>query len=38
MFFAECFFPEGIHLLRTDPEIAKKALSRCMRSTDPKEL
>jgi NitT/TauT family transport system substrate-binding protein len=31
-------FLEGIHLMRTNPELAKKALSKYMRSTDPKEL
>ncbi len=28
----------GIHLVRTNPELSKKALSKYMRSTDPKEL
>ena len=31
-------FLEGIHLMRTNPELSKKALSKYMRSTDPKEL
>ena len=31
-------FLEGIYLMRTNPEIAKKALSRYMRISDPKEL
>ncbi len=31
-------FLEGIHLMRTNPEVAKKALSKYMRITDPKEL
>ena len=31
-------FLEGIHLMRTNPEASKKALSKYMRSTDPKEL
>lgn len=31
-------FLEGIHLMRTNPEIAKKALSKYMRITDLKEL
>jgi NitT/TauT family transport system substrate-binding protein len=31
-------FLEGIHLMRTNPDLAKKALSKYMRSTDPKEL
>jgi len=31
-------FLEGIHLMRTNPEIAKKALGKYMRITDPKEL
>jgi ABC-type nitrate/sulfonate/bicarbonate transport system substrate-binding protein len=31
-------FVEGIHLLRTNPELSKRALSKYMRSTDPKEL
>ena len=31
-------FLEGIHLMRTNPALAKKALSKYMRSTDPAEL
>ena len=31
-------FLEGMHLMRTNPELSKKALSKYMRSTDPKEL
>jgi ABC-type nitrate/sulfonate/bicarbonate transport system substrate-binding protein len=31
-------FLEGIQLMRTNPELAKKALSKYMRITDPKEL
>ena len=31
-------FLEGIHLMRTNPALAKKALSKYMRSTDPTEL
>ena len=31
-------FLEGIHLMRTNPDLAKKALSKYMRSSDPKEL
>jgi hypothetical protein len=31
-------FLEGIHLMRTNPGLAKKALSKYMRSTDPTEL
>jgi ABC-type nitrate/sulfonate/bicarbonate transport system substrate-binding protein len=31
-------FLEGIHLMRTNPDVAKKALSKYMRITDAKEL
>ena len=31
-------FLDGIHLMRTNSELPKKALSKYMRSTDPKEL
>jgi len=31
-------FLEAIHLMRTNPEVAKKALSKYMRITEPKEL
>ena len=31
-------FLEGIHLMRSNPDLAKKALGKYMRSTDPKEL
>lgn len=31
-------FIEGIHLLRTHPEIAKRSLAKYMRISDPKEL
>lgn len=31
-------FLDGIHLMRTNSELSKKALSKYMRSTDPKEL
>jgi hypothetical protein len=31
-------FPEVIHRMRTNPEVAKRALNKCMRITDLKEL
>lgn len=31
-------FLEGIHLMRTNPEVSKRALAKYMRITDPKEL
>ena len=31
-------FIEGIHLMRTNPELSKKVLSKYMRTTDPNEL
>ena len=31
-------FLEGIHLMRTNPELSKKALSKYMRNIDPAEL
>ena len=31
-------FLEGIHLMRTNPELSKKVLSKYMRNTDPNEL